>query len=154
MCFDIVGWASTRVCRNWLMRCWHGYLSGLRCWRFAYATPSFVASLPSRIVLSVWCRLTHVVLIKRPLSRCLFLWTMNVFVCVRLSLCLCVCVCQAASMSGRRRPCLMISYVQNSSLSAISLPAGCQFPLSTTTQPAPLMSSYVHCICCCACLLT
>jgi len=44
----------------------------------------------------------------------------------------CVCVCQAGSMSGRRRPCQMISYVQNSTLSTISLPAGCQFPLSTS----------------------
>lgn len=46
------------------------------------------------------------------------------------------CPAKAAGVSGRRRPCLMISYIQNSSLSAISLPAGCQFPLSTT-HPAP-----------------
>ena len=41
---------------NWVMRCWRGYLSGSRCKRFAHgpadatATPSFLASLRSRIV--------------------------------------------------------------------------------------------------------
>jgi len=38
-------------CKNWVMRCWRGYLSGARCKWFAYspadttAMPSFLASL-------------------------------------------------------------------------------------------------------------
>jgi len=42
--------------KNWVVRCWHGYLSGARCKWSAYgpadvtATPSSLASLKSRIV--------------------------------------------------------------------------------------------------------
>jgi len=45
------------VCKNWVMKCWHGYLSGARCRWFAYgpadatATPSSLASWKSRSVL-------------------------------------------------------------------------------------------------------
>ena len=59
-------------------------------------------------------------------------------VCISVSL----SVCQPASGSGRRRPCQMISYVQNSSLSTISLPVGCQFPL-LTTHTAPYVALYM-----------
>ena len=54
------------------------YLSGVRCKWFAYgpadatANPSSLALVKSRFRngLPFWCRLTHVVLEKRPLSRC------------------------------------------------------------------------------------
>jgi len=42
--------------KNWVMRCWRGYLSGVKCKWFAYgpddatATPSSLASLKSRLV--------------------------------------------------------------------------------------------------------
>jgi len=56
--------------KNWLMRCWCGYLSGARCWLFAYGladvsasqTPSSLASFKSRLVLPFWYWLTQVVL--------------------------------------------------------------------------------------------
>ena len=44
------------ACKKWVMRWWHGYLSGARCKCFAYgpadatATPSCLASLKSRLV--------------------------------------------------------------------------------------------------------
>jgi len=65
------------ACKNWVMRCWHGYLSAARCNWFAYgpadatATPSFLAWLKSRTVLHFWRQLTQVVLEKRPLNKCL-----------------------------------------------------------------------------------
>jgi len=59
--------------------CWHGYLSGARC-RFAYrpadATATHYLLLQkiqigfTRMVLLFWCRLTRVVLEKRPLNEC------------------------------------------------------------------------------------
>jgi len=66
--------------KNRLIRCWHGYLSGARCRWFAYgpadatATRSSLASLKSRLVWPFWCRLTQVVLVKRPLDGCSFVW--------------------------------------------------------------------------------
>ena len=65
--------------KNWVMRCWCGYLSGARCRLFAYGpadataskkTPSSLASLKSRLVLPFWYQLTEVVLEKRPLNGC------------------------------------------------------------------------------------
>jgi len=56
------------------MRCWRGYLSGARCKWFAYgpadvtAVPLSLASLKSRLVLPLWCRLIQVVLEKRQLN--------------------------------------------------------------------------------------
>ena len=32
------------VCKNWVMRCWCGYLSGVRCWLFAYGPADATAS--------------------------------------------------------------------------------------------------------------
>ena len=61
------------------MRCWCGYLSGVRfadCLRMVQLmplhpkTPSSLASFKSRLVLAFWYRLTQVVLEKRPLNRC------------------------------------------------------------------------------------
>jgi len=62
--------------KNWVIRYWRGYLSGARCERFgcgaadATASPSSLASLKSTLVWPLWCRLTEVVLEKRPLNRC------------------------------------------------------------------------------------
>jgi len=62
--------------KNWVMRCWYGHLSAAKCKWFVYgpadatATPSSLASLKSRMVLSVWYQLIQVVLEKRPLNRC------------------------------------------------------------------------------------
>jgi len=60
LCFDAVGWvAGTEghpACRNWVMRCWRGYLSWVRYKWFAYgpadatATPSSLAPVKSRMV--------------------------------------------------------------------------------------------------------
>ena len=64
------------ACKNWLIRCWRGYLPGARCRWFAYgpadatATPSSVASLKPGYRQPFWCRLIQVVLEKRPLNRC------------------------------------------------------------------------------------
>jgi len=44
------------ACKNWVMRCWRGYLSGVRCTWCAYgsadaaANPSFLALLKGRLV--------------------------------------------------------------------------------------------------------
>ena len=76
-CFGVIGWASGRASDlSWVTRCWHGYLSGARCRLFAYGpadatasqTPSSLASLKFRMALPSWCRLTQVVLEKRPLK--------------------------------------------------------------------------------------
>ena len=64
--------------KNWLMRCWCGYLPGARCRLFAYdpadATaipkPHHLLPLKSRLVLSFCYRLTQAVLEKRPLNGC------------------------------------------------------------------------------------
>ena len=62
-----------------MIRCWCGYLSGVRCRLFVYGpadataipkTPSSLASFKSRLVLPFCYRLTHVVLAKRPLNGC------------------------------------------------------------------------------------
>jgi len=61
------------ACKNWVMRCWCGYLSGARCRLFAYGpadAPSSLASFKSRLVLRFFCWLTQIVLEKRPLNRC------------------------------------------------------------------------------------
>jgi len=52
-CFDTIGWVQEEhsACKNWLMGCWHGYLSGAGCKWCAYGsadaatTPSSLASL-------------------------------------------------------------------------------------------------------------
>jgi len=63
------------ACKKFVMWCWCGYLSGVRCRWFAYgpagvtATPSSLALSKSRIVLPFWYRLTQVVLEKRLLNK-------------------------------------------------------------------------------------
>ena len=64
------------ACKKWVMRCWHDYLSGMRC-RLAYGWPSWchchslsLASVKSRFVLPFWYRLTCVVLDKGALNGC------------------------------------------------------------------------------------
>ena len=62
------------ACKNLVMRCWCGYLSGARCRLFAYGpadatafpNPSSLDSFKSRLVLPFWYWLTQVVLGKRP----------------------------------------------------------------------------------------
>ena len=65
------------ACKNRVVRCWHGYLSGARC-RLAYvpadATATHcLASVKSRLVLPFWYWLTWVVLEKGPLNVCVLL---------------------------------------------------------------------------------
>jgi len=65
--------------KHWVVGCWHGYLSGVRC-RFAYGPTDATATHYllfqwiqigfTRMVLHFWCRLTQVVLEKRPLNKC------------------------------------------------------------------------------------
>jgi len=65
------------ACKSWVMRCWHGCLSGTSCRWFAYgpadsiATPSSLTSLKSRMVQPFCCWLTQIVLVKTPLNGCL-----------------------------------------------------------------------------------
>ena len=68
----------TTACKNSVMRCWCGYLSGARCTLFAYGqadatasqNPTCFASFKLRQVLPFWYQLAHVVLEKRPLNGC------------------------------------------------------------------------------------
>ena len=61
--------------KNWVIRCWSGYLSGARWEWFAYgpadatATPSFLTSLKSRLVDYLWCQPTQVVLEKEAVKQ-------------------------------------------------------------------------------------
>ena len=56
--------------KNWVMRCWCGYLSGVRCRLFAHGPvdaittpkPHHIAAFKSRLILPFWYRLTHIVL--------------------------------------------------------------------------------------------
>jgi len=54
------------ACKNWMVGCWHSYVSGSRC-RFAYGPADATATLTisccskSRLVLPSWCQLTQVV---------------------------------------------------------------------------------------------
>ena len=64
------------ACKNWVVGCWRGYLSGARC-RLAYGPANFNWDDASRgpsaiaeLLVPFWYRLTQVVLEKRPLNRC------------------------------------------------------------------------------------
>ena len=84
----LVGWQEGHpACKkNWVVRCWHGCLSGTRC-RLACGPADAtaihcslsLAVVKSRLVLPFWYRLTQVVLDKEPLIGCV---------------CVCVCVCK------------------------------------------------------------
>jgi len=76
----LVGWQEGRSsCKNWVVGCWSGYLSGSKC-RLAYgpadATATHCLFSKIQIDLPFWYRLTWVVPEKRPLN-----------------VCMCVCVC-------------------------------------------------------------
>ena len=58
-CCRLGGRKSIRPVKNWVVGCWHGYLSGARC---------RLASVKSRLVLPFWYLLTWVVLEKEPLN--------------------------------------------------------------------------------------
>jgi len=75
----LVGCQEARpACKNQVMGCWCGCLSGARCRLFAYGpadatasqTPSSLASFKSRLVLPFWYRLTQVFLPRGPLNGC------------------------------------------------------------------------------------
>jgi len=57
---------------NWVVGCWHGYLSGARCiWPgWCHCHSQSLASVKSRLVLPFWYRLTRVVPDKGPLNWC------------------------------------------------------------------------------------
>jgi len=81
---------SIRPVKYWVIRWCCGYLSGVRCKWFAYGpadatvTPSSLASLKSRMVWPFWCRLTQVILEKRPLNGCLSIASM-VYILLHIS---------------------------------------------------------------------
>jgi len=41
------------ACKNWVMRCWHGYLSGVRCKWFAYGPADATVTVISSSLLCV-----------------------------------------------------------------------------------------------------
>ena len=60
------------ACKNWVVGCWRGYLSGAGC-RLAYGPADATATLASvkfRLVLPFWYRPTRVVLDKGPSNGC------------------------------------------------------------------------------------
>ena len=67
------------ACKNWVVRCWRGYLYGARC-RLAYGPAASwchchslsLASVKTRLVLPFWYWLTRVVLDKEPLNGCVY----------------------------------------------------------------------------------
>ena len=75
----MVGWQEGHpACKNCVVGCWRGYLSGARC-RLARgpadatATHHLFASVKSELVLTFWYRLTWVVPDKGPLNGCVCL---------------------------------------------------------------------------------
>ena len=62
------------ACKNWVVRCWRGYLSGGADLHIVQLMPLplslSLASVKSRLVLPFWYRLTQVVLDKGPLNGC------------------------------------------------------------------------------------
>jgi len=52
-CFNTIGWAAGRasgLLKNWVMKCWYGYLSGPRCNWCAYG-PFNASATPSSLLL-------------------------------------------------------------------------------------------------------
>ena len=69
-------WKSIRPVNNWVMRCWRGYVSGVRCKRFAYG-PAYATATPSSLpsLKSAWFGLSGAGLPrlswkKMPLNEC------------------------------------------------------------------------------------
>jgi len=78
------GKKAIRPVKNWVVRCWRGYLSGARC-RLAW--PSWchchslsLAPVKSRLVLPFWYQLTWVVPDKGPLNGCVCVSTESVLI--------------------------------------------------------------------------
>ena len=68
------------ACKNWVVGCWRGYLSGARCrlalWpSWCHCHPLSLASVKSRLVLPFWYWLTWVVPDKGPLNGCVCIET-------------------------------------------------------------------------------
>ena len=101
----LVGWQEGHpACvKNWVVGCWHSYLSGARC-RLAYgpadatASHSSLASVKSRLVLPFWYRLTLVVVDIRPLNVCVFVCVWMAVVSLRV-----VYVCVGVVKARRRQ---------------------------------------------------
>ena len=80
LCFDAVGWAAGRApgLKNRVARYWHGYRSGARCiciWSsWCHCHPIISCFIKIQNGLPFWCRLTQVILEKRPLNRCSVGW--------------------------------------------------------------------------------
>jgi len=84
----LVGWQEGHpACKkNWVVGCWHGYLSGARC-RLAYgpadaSSTHCLASVKSRLFLLLWYRLTQVVLEKGPSNVCVCAYYSNIQKCI------------------------------------------------------------------------
>jgi len=61
--FDITGWASgqsIQSVQSWVMRCWHGYLSAVRCRWFACG-PADTTATPSSCLIKIQIGLTFLV---------------------------------------------------------------------------------------------
>ena len=89
-CCWLGGRKGIRPVKNWVVGCWHGYLSGSRC-RLAYEPADATAThcllkSRSRLVLLFWYWLTWVVRDK------------GVCVCVRA--CMCVCMMTPSSLAS------------------------------------------------------
>jgi len=78
----LVGWQEGHpACKNWVVGCWHGRLSGARC-RLAYGqlmpVPLTVSCFSKiQIGLPFWYRLTRVVPDKGPLNGCVCVWLLQ-----------------------------------------------------------------------------
>jgi len=62
------------ACKNWMVRYWRGYLSRARCkWWSSWCHCHPITYCFSKIQngLPFWCRLTQIVLEKRPLNGCI-----------------------------------------------------------------------------------
>jgi len=73
--------------KNWVVGCWHGYLSGVTCIRpsWCHCHSLSLAPVKFRLVLPSWYRLTRVVLDKGPLNACVcvYIWISTVCRCDR-----------------------------------------------------------------------
>jgi len=79
------GRRAIRPVKNWVVGCWHGYLSGARC-ILAYGpadATATLASVKSRLVLPFWYRLTRVVLEKEPLNGSVCACVYRAMLCIR-----------------------------------------------------------------------
>ena len=84
------------ACKNLVVGCWHGYLSGTRC-RLAYG-PGDATATHCLSVLPFWHSLTRVVPDKGPWNVCM---------------CVCMCVCVGVWTDACfpcRLPCSMVTY--------------------------------------------